>query len=103
MQIYQYAMAAGKIQGTKPLMNKFFKLHTEHALIPLDDIQKNHNSPPCDEGIAHFAVGTKPWFAGRGQFPCVPPQPDNSCSRWSYCRWQYYLYTEPGELIAVEK
>jgi len=83
-QIYDFAVTSGKIYGTKPLMNGFFRRFNHLKFLDVKAIQKSQHAAPCDQGISHFANGPKPWSTTFRQ--CVESD-RTKCATWAYCMW----------------
>eukprot|EP00971_Amphidinium_carterae_P123910 2454148-Amphidinium_carterae.1 len=102
-QIYKFAESQQRIGGTKPLMNAFFAAYKENVIAAVPEVQKKPNDRPCNEGIAHWATGAKPWTTTQTSRYC--PKEGGDCSKFALCRWWQYKNSEvdiPQPLVAAE-
>mmetsp|Transcript_34321 Transcript_34321/g.76766 ORF Transcript_34321/g.76766 Transcript_34321/m.76766 type:complete len:767 (+) Transcript_34321:2-2302(+) len=94
-QIYDFAVQSGKIMGTKPLMNGFFKRFSHLEFVDVQAIQKSQKDAPCDQGISHFATGQKPWATTPRL--CIDAY-RSQCGTWAYCMWWTHRKAFDAEL-----
>mmetsp|Transcript_31905 Transcript_31905/g.74649 ORF Transcript_31905/g.74649 Transcript_31905/m.74649 type:complete len:996 (+) Transcript_31905:175-3162(+) len=91
-KMYQFAEEQRKIQGTKPLMNGFFAAYPQDVIAEVPAVQKNPGERPCNEGIAHWATGAKPWKTKQTSRYC--PKEGSDCSKFALCKWWLYKNNE---------